>query len=184
MTTLAIDITITLPFIQVVPNELLPLEQGSQASSETLVSTGEDQIGKFSNNSPSSFVNQVHIVTKVIDTQAPLRIQLKKLELHRPDENPMIERALVPDLLSIHLVRNVNGSTIISYHANMDQPTTKAHYLHERIRFAGKLYAWLTFNTLIFLGRPECLLGKDAGKGRRSHILVAHIHLASSICLG
>jgi hypothetical protein len=136
MTTLPTDITITLPFIQVIPSEDLPSERGSQASSETLVSTKEDQIGKFSINSLGSFINQVRIVTKVIDTQAPLRIQLKRPVVH-PDDKPIIERALVPDLLSVHLVRNVNGSTIISYHANMDQPTTKAPYLHERIRFAG-----------------------------------------------
>lgn len=53
------------------------------------------------------------------------------------DEEEVEETALVLDLLSVHLVRNVNGNTIISYHANMDIPTTKANYLHERIRFAG-----------------------------------------------
>ena len=70
----------------------------------------------------------------MIDTQAPLRIQLKRFD---PDDEPIAELALVSDLLSIHLVRNVHGNTIISYHANMDLPTTKADYLHERIRFAG-----------------------------------------------
>ena len=59
MTTLAIDITITLPFIQVVSSELLPLEQGSQTSPGTLVSTGDDPIGKFPNDSLISLVNQV-----------------------------------------------------------------------------------------------------------------------------
>lgn len=44
---------------------------------------------------------------------------------------------LVLDLLSVHLVRNVEGSTIISFHPETDSPTTSAEYLHERIRFAG-----------------------------------------------
>ena len=47
-------------------------------------------------------------------------------------------KALILDLLSVHLVRNVTGNTLISFHANMNLPTTKAAYLHERIRFAGK----------------------------------------------
>jgi Mg2+ and Co2+ transporter CorA len=132
-------ITITLPFIQVIPTEIL-LNQGFQASPETLVSTGEDPM-----------------VTKVIDTQAPLKIQLKRFDL---DDGPIVKRALVSDLLSVHLVRNVNGNTIISYHANVDLPTTKANYLHERIRFAGQSVYWQkmleraedpTFLLLIFI---------------------------------
>lgn len=42
------------------------------------------------------------------------------------------------DLLSIHLVRNIADNTIISYHANLKLPTTRADYLHKRIRFAGE----------------------------------------------
>jgi len=47
-------------------------------------------------------------------------------------------RSLIPDLISLHLIRRAHGSIIISYHANgKDFPTTSAEYLHERIRFAG-----------------------------------------------
>lgn len=54
------------------------------------------------------------------------------------DKKPSIEeKALALDLLSVHLIRNVKGNTIISYHVNMDLPTTTAEYFHERIRFAG-----------------------------------------------
>jgi hypothetical protein len=52
-------------------------------------------------------------------------------------------RQLVLDLLSVHLIRHVDGSTIISFHPEIEHPTTTAEYLHERIRFAGgstKLY--------------------------------------------
>jgi hypothetical protein len=44
----------------------------------------------------------------------------------------------VLDLLSVHLIRHVDGNTIISFHPDIDRPTTPAKYLHERIRFAGK----------------------------------------------
>lgn len=42
------------------------------------------------------------------------------------------------DLLSVHLIRNVAGSTIISYHPSLNLPTTTAQFLQERIRFSGK----------------------------------------------
>lgn len=43
------------------------------------------------------------------------------------------------DLLSVHLIRNVAGSTIIvSYHPSLNFPTTTAQFLQERIRFSGK----------------------------------------------
>lgn len=118
-------ITITLPFMQVVPGELVPRSDGSQTSSATLFSTDED-----------------HLVTEMIDTHAPLRIKSRRFGSVDPDGKTSSESALVLDLLSIHLVRNVNGNTIISYHANMDLPTTKADYLHERIRFAGQSVYW------------------------------------------
>ena len=48
-------------------------------------------------------------------------------------------KVLVLDLLSVHLVRNVAGNTIISLHPNIKlHVTLEAAYLHERIRFAGK----------------------------------------------
>jgi hypothetical protein len=52
-------------------------------------------------------------------------------------------RQLVLDLLSVHLIRHVDGSTIISFHPEIDHPTTAAAYMHERIRFAGgsKMYS-------------------------------------------
>jgi len=49
-------------------------------------------------------------------------------------------RLLVLDLLSVHLIRNINGSTIISYHPSLPQPTTTAEDLHRRILLAGKSF--------------------------------------------
>ncbi|KIL65408.1 hypothetical protein M378DRAFT_10794 [Amanita muscaria Koide BX008] len=86
-------------------------------------------------------------VSQMIDPQAQLRLESN-------------HRALVLDLLSVYLVRNVAGNTIISFHANIRLPTTKASYLHERIRFAGQSVYWQrilkqtddpTFLMLIFL---------------------------------
>ncbi|KAG7087460.1 hypothetical protein E1B28_013426 [Marasmius oreades] len=48
---------------------------------------------------------------------------------------------LVLDLLAVHLIRNVEGNTIISYHHN-GPDATSAQYLHERIRFAGQSVYW------------------------------------------
>jgi len=64
-----------------------------------------------------------------IDTHAPLILYSNK-------------RLLVLDLLSVHLVRNINGSTIISYHPTLNIPATTAPFLHERIRFAGQSVYW------------------------------------------
>ena len=44
---------------------------------------------------------------------------------------------LVLDLLSVHLIRHVDGSAIVSFHPEIDYPTTAAAYVHGRIRFAG-----------------------------------------------
>jgi hypothetical protein len=51
-------------------------------------------------------------------------------------------KVLTLDLLSVHLIRNLNGSTMISYHPTLNLPTTTAQYLHERIRFAGQSVYW------------------------------------------
>ena len=63
--------------------------------------------------------------------------------IHRRLTSSKDNRLLVLDLLSIHLIRNIHGSTIISFHPNLNLPTTTAQFLHERIRFAGKLISQL-----------------------------------------
>ncbi|KAK0460693.1 uncharacterized protein EV420DRAFT_1533668 [Desarmillaria tabescens] len=66
---------------------------------------------------------------QVINTQAPLVL--------RSGDGC----SLVLDLLAVHLIRNVEGNTLISYH-NSDREATSAPYLHERIRFAGQSVYW------------------------------------------
>jgi len=63
-------------------------------------------------------------------------------------------RSLIPDLISLHLIRRAHDSIIISYHANgKDFPTTSAEYLHERIRFAG-IYCITLWPSIIDLSPP------------------------------
>ncbi|KAK0205522.1 hypothetical protein DFS33DRAFT_1487588 [Desarmillaria ectypa] len=61
-------------------------------------------------------------------------------------QSPLVLRSgdgcsLVLDLLAVHLIRNVEGNTLISYH-NSEREATSAPYLHERIRFAGQSVYW------------------------------------------
>ncbi|KJA24138.1 hypothetical protein HYPSUDRAFT_39284 [Hypholoma sublateritium FD-334 SS-4] len=72
---------------------------------------------------------QTSLAKHMIDTQAPLVLQSNN-------------RVLLLDLLSVHLIRKKHGSVIVSYHPDNDNPTTKAPYLHERIRFAGQSVYW------------------------------------------
>jgi hypothetical protein len=84
------------------------------------------------------------LVEQMIDTQAPLRLgsceysisiiymYIYEFLTHKA------RKMLILDLLSVHLIRKAHGSTIISYHHELDDHrTTTAQYLHERIRFAG-----------------------------------------------
>lgn len=70
-------------------------------------------------------------------------------------------KALALDLLSVHLVRNVAENTIISFHANLKLPTTRADYLHKRIRFAGGSNNGPCHTLVYWRNRSKCLLAKD-----------------------
>ena len=93
-----------------------------------------------------------------IDTQSPLVLH-SSLFFFLPHLSPFFlslisivdKRLLVLDLLSVHLVRNINGSTIISYHPTLNIPATTARFLHERIRFAGAFKPIINFHSLIQL---------------------------------
>ncbi|KAG6918782.1 hypothetical protein DXG01_011533 [Tephrocybe rancida] len=66
-----------------------------------------------------------------IDTQAPLVILSS-------------DRILLPDLLSLHMVRSHMNSTIISYHPSQEHRTTTASSLHSRLNAAGHSVYWNT----------------------------------------
>jgi len=102
--------------------------------------SGVDNSRKFTITCGFGIAKQ-RVVTQTIDTQAPLRLKSSKSrsirKLNDHTDRVVGNRALVSNLLSVHLVRNVAGNTLVSFHANMGLTTTQASYLHERIRFAG-----------------------------------------------
>ena len=77
-------------------------------------------------------------------------------------------RCLVLDLLSVHLIRNINGSTIISYHPTLNNPTTTAKFLHERIRFAGSTVKLFFFPIRLSNSQAKAFTGKVCSKGRKT----------------
>jgi hypothetical protein len=81
---------------------------------------------------------------KSMDTlnKPPTLLGTQNIDTHSPLMLYSNERLLVLDLLAVHLIRNVNGSTLISYHPTMNLPTTTAPFLHTRIRFAGQSVYW------------------------------------------
>ncbi|TFK29543.1 hypothetical protein FA15DRAFT_664090 [Coprinopsis marcescibilis] len=107
-------ITITLPFIKSMPEDEFVLKQLSLHPSNA----------SFTSKKASTLLG-----SQKIDTQAPLVLYSNS-------------RILALDLISVHLIRNLGGSTIISYHPTLNLPTTAANYLHERIRFAGQSVYW------------------------------------------
>ncbi|KAG6907533.1 hypothetical protein DXG01_008569 [Tephrocybe rancida] len=88
------------------------------------------------------------LTEQMIDTQSPLRLRSSEPILPRLfNYNNQLtfvseRRILVLDLLSVHLIRNVEGSTIISFHPTIDHPTTTASWLRDRIRYAGQSVYW------------------------------------------
>ena len=97
-----------------------------------------------------------------------------------------VGRLLVLDLLSVHLIRNINGSTLISFHPSLNLPTTTALFLQERIRFAGELvsitaflFCWKLWNF-----RSQRVLANYFPKIVGPNICPADICLACHVCLG
>ncbi|KAK0484497.1 hypothetical protein IW261DRAFT_1456929 [Armillaria novae-zelandiae] len=105
------DITITLTFLKTM--EAVIASDHSSIQSTTSSTASEETLAR----------------EQVINTQAPLVL--------RSGDGC----SLVLDLLAVHLIRNVEGNTLISYH-NSDHGATSAPYLHERIRFAGQSVYW------------------------------------------
>uniref|UniRef100_A0A8H8CID2 Uncharacterized protein n=1 Tax=Psilocybe cubensis TaxID=181762 RepID=A0A8H8CID2_PSICU len=81
---------------------------------------------------------------KSTDTLRPSGTLLgtQRIDPHSPLMLHSNNRLLVLDLLAVHLIRNINGSTILSFHPTLNLPTTSAAFLHERIRYAGQNVYW------------------------------------------
>jgi hypothetical protein len=53
------------------------------------------------------------------------------------------QKVLYPDFLGIHMVRDVKGSTILSYHHDdLDGHTTSAEDLFTRLKLVGRSVYW------------------------------------------
>ena len=109
--------------------------------------------------------------SQTIDTHAPLILYSSLsliLTLYFTFWHQFVDqRLLVLDLLSVHLVRNINGSTIISYHPTLNIPATTAKFLHERISFAGTSNLIIIF---ILLSNPQvkACTGKACSKSPKT----------------
>jgi len=126
-----LDITISLTFLRSMTNhDAIQLSAAFNKSTDSLAGVA----------APSTLLGK-----QMIDPHSPLALYSSKLfhtlfeSCNHLNTTSKDSRLLVLDLLSVHLIRNINGSTIISFHPTLNLPTTTAPFLHERIRFAGEL---------------------------------------------
>ena len=130
--------------------------------------SNHDAVQLASNRSMDSLHDtSTFLGSQAIDTDAPLILyssiylsHFNLVFLLLTSKKCLDQRLLVLDLLSVHLVRNINGSTIISYHPTMNIPATTAKFLHERIRFAGTRWKLITILVYLSNPRPKCVLAK------------------------
>ncbi|KAK0190526.1 hypothetical protein F5146DRAFT_557424 [Armillaria mellea] len=114
---------------------------------------------------------------RVINSQTPLVLQSGSLSKNC---------SLVLDLLAVHLIRNVEGNILISYH-DPGWEATSAPYLHERMHSAGRSVYWQnifqrsqdpTFVVLIFIWHAICAWDEAL------EALYVHIRLLETYALG
>ncbi|KAH8829102.1 hypothetical protein DL96DRAFT_1596644 [Flagelloscypha sp. PMI_526] len=118
-------VTITLTFV--VPDENKPDEDTGPTNPNEGISTPD--------------VADSVIQGNIINTLEPLVLQ--------SDNSGQNER-LVLDVLCVHLIRDVNGSTLIFFNPQKDG-ITSGQYMEQRIRFAGRSVYWQN----IFRKSPE-----------------------------
>jgi hypothetical protein len=59
-----------------------------------------------------------------------------------PFSNPIENKMLLLDLLSIHMIRSTKGSTILTYHPDRDWCATTAQELYTRLKLVGRSVYW------------------------------------------
>ncbi|PBK63762.1 hypothetical protein ARMSODRAFT_1023661 [Armillaria solidipes] len=122
----------------------------------TFLKTMDYEIPVVASNPTSSTRNEDTPTRKrVINTQTPLVLRSRLSGKGC---------ALVLDLLAVHLIRNVKGNTLISYHTSGCKATS-APFLQERMHYAGQSVYWQnifqrspdpTFVLLIFIWVAIC----------------------------
>ncbi|KAF9444895.1 hypothetical protein P691DRAFT_735815 [Macrolepiota fuliginosa MF-IS2] len=118
-------ITITLTFLRSVSTQKMPDYKAATRPYSGDMNSSSESVSSIKNGK----VPQSTLFEESIDTKAPLKLRYN-------------DRYLCLDLLSVHLIRNIDGNTIISYHPSLNLPTTAAEELHDRIRFAGQSVYW------------------------------------------
>ena len=145
----AADITVTLTFVRSMEQESAvdPCDESIKTGST------KSRVGSSLMTPWPYFQNQFAEIEH-IDTHAPLSLRSRmsrdkqKIRVVYEDWPPRTfteKRLLLLDLLAIHMVRDVNGSTIISYHHAMDGSTT-AKDLFTRLKLVGRSVYWWDLN--------------------------------------
>ncbi|OJA16732.1 hypothetical protein AZE42_07560 [Rhizopogon vesiculosus] len=109
-------ITITLPFIRTMKNPV------------TLPTTPAEPSGSLRFTTPIHIPIDDDDQKQIIDTQAPLSLRCGNI--------------LLQDLIAIHMIREVDSSTIISYHPTSSWRRPSAKRLHSLVNRAGQSVYW------------------------------------------
>jgi len=68
--------------------------------------------------------------------------EIRHIDVLAPVHLQSSQKIIYPDFLGIHMVRNVEGSTIISYHHDVEGSTTSAEDLYTRMKLVGRSVYW------------------------------------------
>jgi hypothetical protein len=99
--------------------------------------------------SPWPYIKNQFAEIEHIDTHAPLALRSSRCSIDGrwgcvwADHDICVagDKILLLDLLAIHMVRDVKGSTVISYHHTVDGSTT-AKDLFTRLKLVGRSVYW------------------------------------------
>jgi Mg2+ and Co2+ transporter CorA len=84
-------------------------------------------------------------------------VEVDHIDTHAPLLLHSVNKVLLLDFLAIHMIRNINGSTTLSFHHDMDGSTT-AEEMFSRLKLVGRSVYWQIIvrkskdPTFVFLG--------------------------------
>jgi len=68
--------------------------------------------------------------------------EVRNIDVLAPMPLESSQKIIYPDFLGVHMVRNVKGSIIISYHHDVEGSTTSAQDLYTRMKLVGRSVYW------------------------------------------
>ena len=124
------DITLTLTFIRVLPMDRV----NEKSSDESMLASQPKGLLSYWKSAMLTFFRWTSVTNQLdqfenIDPLAPLVLLDGR-------------KVVFPDFLGIHMVRDAKGSTIISYHHDMDGSTTSAKAQFTRMKLVGHSVYW------------------------------------------